>query len=272
MNVHLPIPDQYRGRAIFGPAYACLYANDSHAPGSVDRVLLEEMVLLCTATAPALYIASTPTELRYRPGGRPALEQIVADLRARAPAEEELVAAVTCFCAGLAERVPEGLDALRLGGTEEEIIARGSDWCTDLARVACALCQVAGLPARLVSLADTARAYSGHDIIEVYRDGAWGAVDPTTDVVYRHGDGAPASTWEIQRDPSLLVAHQRGDETPCSTPDQFRAAAVVDYGIWERERYDYTVSGLNDYYRAILEQANRGWPGGLRWLHEEDAQ
>jgi hypothetical protein len=38
----------------------------------------------------------------------------------------------------------------------------------------------------------------------------------------------------------------------------------------EWERYDYPVSSMNDYYRSILERSLQGWPGGLRWLHEED--
>ena len=29
---------------------------------------------------------------------------------------------------------------------------------------------------------------------------------------------------------------------------------------------------MNDYYRSILSMADRGWPGGLRWLHGEDGE
>lgn len=34
--------------------------------------------------------------------------------------------------------------------------------------------------------------------------------------------------------------------------------------------YDYTVSGVNRYYGQVLDMAERGWPGGLRWLRGED--
>ena len=74
---------------------------------------------------------------------------------------------------------------MRFGGTEEQIIARGSDWCTDVVRVACAMCQVAGVPARLVSLFNLSQAHSGHDIIEVFSEGVWGAADPLNGLVYR---------------------------------------------------------------------------------------
>ncbi|MGH2586405.1 MAG: transglutaminase domain-containing protein, partial [Dehalococcoidia bacterium] len=116
----------------------------------------------------------------------------------------------------------DDLDAMVVGGTEEEIIERGSDWCTDLARVACVLCQVAGIPARLVYLADTRRAYGAHAIIEAYRGAAWGALDPTTGVVYRHPDGRPASTWDLQRDRRLLASHWLDTARRSERVGQFR--------------------------------------------------
>jgi hypothetical protein len=56
-----------------------------------------------------------------------------------------------------------------------------------------------------------------------------------------------------------------------SQPEQFRAAAIANYSVADRDGYDYTVSGVNDTYRSILTESARGWPGGLRWLHGEDA-
>ncbi|MBI3946989.1 MAG: hypothetical protein HY321_13780 [Armatimonadetes bacterium] len=171
------------------------------------------------------------------------------------------------FCSALGERAPDGLAEARLGGLEEEIIRRGSDWCTDVARAACALCQVAGIPARLVCLADTARAYCGHAIIEAARSGVWGAADPSTAVVYRLPGGRPASTWDLMSSPDLIEAHCRATGGFYTTPGQFRAGAIAEYAIWKRREYDYTVSALNEYYRTILEMSAAGWPGGLRWLH-----
>ncbi len=117
-------------------------------------------------------------------------------------------------------------------------------------------------------LVDTGAAYSGHQIIEVWRGGAWGAVDPAAGVVYRQADGRPASTWDRMRQPDLIAAHRRGDATPCTTPEQFWAAAISEY------RRDapgtYAVTAPNPYARSILEMAEAGWPGGMRWLHGED--
>jgi len=262
---------RYKGIAQFGTAYQVMLERDSHAPGSVDRVLLEQMVRLCAHTAPALYGASTPTDVLYRQRSRPELEHCVVEATADRGPDEERIEGIARFCAGLAASVDgQALSAMRLGGTEEQIVRRGSDWCTDVARVACALCQVAGFPARLVHLFDMTKAYSGHAITEVYRACAWGAVDAITAVVYRRADGRPATTWELMNDPTLAEAHQRKRTTAYTTVSQFTGAAISNYSIRESSGYDYTISTVNEYCRSILRESERGWPGGLRWLHGED--
>ena len=260
----------YAGEEQFGPAYAIMLAGDAHAPGSVDRVLAQRMIRLGPATAEFLYASYTPTTLRYRPGSRPELERLLGEATAGATTPEALVDGIARWCAAVASAADDvSLDDLRLGGTEEAIVGRGTDWCTDLARVGCVLCQVAGLPARLVYLFNTTAAYSGHAIVEVLCQGRWGCVDVVHGVVYRHEDGRPASAWELQRAPHVIDAHRR-HHGGSSSAAQFLGAAIVNYFVWEAERYDFTVSALNAYIRSILEQSARGWPGGLRWLHGED--
>ena len=55
-----------------------------------------------------------------------------------------------------------------------------------------------------------------------------------------------------------------------TTPGQFSAAAITNYFVSDAARYDYTVSAMNDYYLSILSMSDKGWPGGIRWLHGED--
>ncbi|MCY3782804.1 MAG: hypothetical protein OXG79_03350 [Chloroflexi bacterium] len=259
------------GEGQFGPAYRVMLAGDAHAAGSVDRVLSQRMIRLHAATADYLYGSYTPTTSRYRPGSRPELERFLRAATDGATDPEQIVDGIVRWCADIAEAADDlGLDDFLLGGHEEAIVERGTDWCTDLSRVGCVLCQVAGLPARLVCLFNTSAAYSGHVIVEVLRHGRWGCVDVVNGVVYRHGDGAPASAWELKRAPDLIAAHRRL-HGGYSSPAQFLGAAIVNYFVWEADRYDFTVSGLNPYTRSILEQSMRGWPGGLRWLHGEDA-
>ena len=258
---------QFTGIRQFGPAYGVMLENDPHAPGSVDRVLMERMVRLCTDTAGYLYERHTSTTLEYRRGSRPGLENAIRTITKDRSSDEERVAAIARFCAALCERASTGIDTMRFGGTEEEIIRRTSDWCVDVARVGCALFQVTGLPSRIVYLADTGKAYSGHAVVEVYRSRTWGTVDVATGMVFRHGDGSPASTWCLMNQPKLVEAH---GPAPYTYAGQFRVAAVSDYSIWESAKYDYTVSGVNQYYRSILQMSDQGWPGGLKWLNGED--
>ncbi len=116
-----------------------------------------------------MYREFAPTDVSYRRGSRPELERHIVQAVADGNGDKEQLEGIIEFCRGLGELAIEGLDDLLLGGTEEMIVERGSDWCSDVARVACVTCQRAGLPARIVSLFNTGQAYSGHSIIEVYR-------------------------------------------------------------------------------------------------------
>ncbi len=260
----------FRGIGQFGPAYRVMLQNDPHAQGSVDRVLAENMIKLCSKTAGYLYKAYTPLKVSYRKGARPILESYVKLIAAGCTSDEEIIEKIALFTSRLQDKAEGDIDKMQIGGLEEDIIERGSEWCTELARVGCILCQVAGLPARLVMLVDTAKAYSGHAIIEVHRTGNWGAVDTTTNVIYRHLNGKPASTWDLIKDTQLIKHHWRNKSTLYTRPEQFRDAAITDYFVWLWKDYAYTISGVNDYYRSILNMASKGWPGGLRWIHGED--
>jgi len=261
---------RYQGLGHFGRAYQIMLENSPDPPCSVEGVWTRQMIRLCPETVGYLYTHYTPTELRYERGSRPELEQYVRAATAGCRTDEDKIAGIVRFCAKLQERATDDLDKMRFGGMEEEIIARGSDWCPEIARVGCVMFQIAGLPARMVYLFDTGQAYSGHAITEVYRAGVWGAVCPHTDVIYRHRDGRPASTWDLKNDPALIELHRTKEGRPYTRVGQFRGAAISNYFVWESEQYDYAVSPINDYYRSILEMSLKGWPGGLTWLHGED--
>ena len=203
----------YTGNAQFGPAYRYMLENDTHVPGSVDRILVEEAIKLCDETAGHLYSDYTPTKVYYSKGMRHLLEKYVTEATSDCSTDEEIIEAITRFTTSLIEKAPSDIDAMLFGGTEEEIIARGSEWCTDIARVGCAVCQVANLPSRIVHLADTEKAYHGHTIIEAFRGGLWGAVDAETNVIYRYPNGKPASVWNLMNDHQLIGLHYRDSST-----------------------------------------------------------
>ena len=260
----------YQGISQFGPAYEIMLDNDTHAIGSVDRVLIEKMIGLCPETVNYLYTEYTPTTTSYSKGTRPVLEGYIGMTSSGKSSDEERIEAVARFTFNIQPESDTSIDSMLFGGTEEDIIARGSDWCTDVARVGCALCQIMNIPSRMIYLADIEKPYHGHAVIEAFRSGVWGVVDCVTNVVYRHPDGQPATTWDLMNNPHLVEAHYRGRSTYYTNNGQFRYAAISNYFIWDQKDYDYSVSKVNEYKRTVLEMSDKGWLGGLRWLHNED--
>lgn len=261
--------DRFKGAAAFGKAYQFMLENDTHVPRSVDREIVRALIRLCPETVEHLYKGYTSLDVQYARDSRPTLETVVARCISPNASIETQVQSISDFTRGLGRNVEHDLRKMRFGGTEEQIIERGSDWCADVARVACTLYQVAGFPCRIVNLFDLDKAYSGHVVVETYRSGTWGTVDSSSGVVYRQQDGTPATTWQLMNAPDLIKAHQ-GSDAWYTNVGQFRAAGISNYFCIETRDYDYTVTGLNDYCSSILSMSNQQWPGGLRWLHGEE--
>lgn len=238
---------------------------------SVDHVLLDRMVYVSPFTREHLYGRQTPPPPRYRKGERPKIETLVRKATKGARRPETVIDRICSFLARFAEKSDIPWPELRFGGTEEEILARGTNLCGDLSRVACIAFQVAGFPSRLVFLANPELAYYGHGIVEVWRHGSWGAVDCLSEVVYRHPDGRPASVWDLQHDAGLIDRNRAGRLLEYVREGQFRAAGITEYPIDARPDFTYAVGKVTPYYAAILEMADQGWPGGARWLHGEDS-
>ena len=256
-----------QGPASLPIAYQRMLQRGVHAPNSVDRVLISQMIRLTEASADYLYRDYTPTQALYEPGSRPGMETAVRRAL-KIPNLESHVATleslrqITTYLADIASSADDvPLDELVFGGTEERIIARPTDWCTDLARAACVMLHVAGAAARIVCLFDTVRAYSGHQVIEAYVEGSWVCADPVNGFVYQQGDGTPASALDVMRERRTSSGKQNG---------LFRAVFLVNYNPMQASTYDFTESRANAYYLSILTQSSAGWPGGLRWLHGED--
>ncbi len=256
-------------------AYQRMLQRDVHAPDSVDRVLIGEMIRLTEASADYLYGDFTPTHARYRPGSRPEMESAVrralsiSSLKSYVVSLESL-RRFTVFLADIASSADDvPLEDLVFGGTEERIITRPTDWCTDLARAACVMLHIAGAAARLVCLFNTARAYSGHQVIEAFVDGSWVCADPVHGNVFERSGGKPASALDLMRERSKTESEASKDASPIDHNGLFRAAFIVNYNPTLASTYDFTESAADAYYLSILNQSSAGWPGGLRWLHGE---
>ena len=261
-------PSLLQGPESLPVAYQRMLQRDVHAPDSVDRVLIDMMIRLTEASADYLSRDYTSTHALYALGSRPEMELAVKralqapNLDSHSVNLESLRQIVT-FLAQIASRADEvPLEDLIFGGTEERIIARPTDWCTDLARAACVMLHVAGAAARIVCLFHTARAYSGHQIIEAYIDGSWVCADPVHGFVYERSGGNPASALDVMRERRVSSSNRN---------ELFRAVFLVNYNPTLASTFDFTESRANAYYLSILTESSAGWPNGLRWLHGEDA-
>lgn len=175
---------------------------------------------------------------------------------------------IVAYCRKIVCKCNTATDNMTYGGTEEEIIARGTYWCTDIARVACVLFQIAGFPSRILITANTKFAYCGHSVAEVYCDGHWRVADPTNGIVI------PASAWEIHMDPAIAnrAFHQKYPKWAdfFSPGEQYESVAVSNYYVDETAKYSYETSGINAYSREILRHSAERWAGGIRWIHGEE--
>ena len=132
-------------------------------------------------TAKYLYSEYTPLKVEYRKGLFPSLEKIVA--RYTKPGQSDREKALALLTKAMAKHMPHptvppirkfvGPDR---GLDDEGLFASGSGWCNQQARGFVRLCQIAGVPARIIELF-FANERSGHVVSEFYADGHWCMAD-----------------------------------------------------------------------------------------------
>lgn len=136
------------------------------------------------------------------------------------------------------------------GGAEEQVIAKGSDWCHEVARVYCALAQVAAIPARIVY---TLGQDDGHAIAECFVDGAWTLVDPLAAKVYRRDNGLQLGVVDMAgADLQQRRRYTIGRDGPYVHEQFFEFTAVAEYLLADAASYDYSLSPCNEFYRSLL--------------------
>lgn len=137
------------------------------------------------------------------------------------------------------------------GGTEEMIITKGSDWCSEVARLFCACSQLLEIPSRLVyTFGDN----DGHVIAEIFDDNYWVLVDPLFNIIYAK-DGKKYNSADIYRNKNIVDLFCGGYY--CKS-EFFKYIAISEYYINESNKYDYSISYCNDYYRERLKKCWNG--------------
>ena len=197
---------------------------------SVEFQLRRRQVILCPQTAEFLYARFTPTKVRYQKGTRPTLEKVVAEVTEGCRSDREKVLALMRFCRDLYKK-REGIDFSKYvyGGTEEQLIERGEELCECLGRLLVALCEVAGIPGRIVM-----HDIGGHIVSEIQIEGTWAYIDPRAGIYCLKPDGSFASTWDLWQNPALL--RQQSPEVKADASARW----TWEERIWKCETSSFT--------------------------------
>ena len=218
-----------------------------YGESTVDAQMTHDQVRLCDATAEYLYSEHTSLDISYERGTRPQLERFAARATAGAKTERERALGIMRFVRDLHTLRPgagtKGVADPFHGGTEEEVIKKGSNMCNEQARVFCVLCQVTGIPARYIG-----HYVGGHGVMEAFVDGAWAYVD-NRGKYFQKENGTLASTWDLIRAPGLI------DRQPPEVAADLRegcdydgtrryfspveVTVVTNYFVWESERFGF---------------------------------
>lgn len=237
------------GYGVFGKAYEVMYAHDLHNPASIDHELMKNMILLDDQSAAILY----SRVVRHNYGGHE-LYQFAQQFKASI--EKETIQNVLRYTQEIAAAFDTDFDDMLFGGTEKQILDRGTDWCSDMARVGAVLLQCLGIPCRMLYLANPGKAYNGHVVNEAFYEGRYGVVDFIYG--YQFYDRTPKSAFEIQRNPEILAAY------PESYQGLFSAIAISEYDPCTPGN-NYSISRPNDYYLKLIHIDHENM-----WLMGED--
>ena len=242
------------GFDIFGKAYGFMFKNDLHDEDSIDYNFIRKMILL----------DSDSDEILYNPSKYTVNKNIVHhDLYDFAQAFKgtswlESMRNIVAYTRKIVKSFNLSFENMIFGGTEKEIIDRGTDWCTDISRVGCALLQCLDIPCRMVELVNTKQAYNGHTVCEAiiekqfimcdFTYGVFGYLDKEYSVksLLRDSDA-------VEKIYSDIINLDNNREYILGLYDK---AAFNDYDI--TKKHNYNKSKPNEYYLSMMKLSHDG--------------
>ncbi|MBM4031828.1 MAG: hypothetical protein FJ291_08600 [Planctomycetes bacterium] len=162
----------------------------------LDRYQANHFVYCDEKTVEYLYKEYTPLKVNYAVGTLPTFEKVAARYTAGCKTDTgRAVALVTRAMPAVFKHPvmpPLGPSVAANRNMEDKaMLATGCGWCNEQARVFIRLCQVLGIPARMVHLFG-----QGHTVAEFHADGKWALADATNMFVVPGKDGKPMSALE----------------------------------------------------------------------------
>lgn len=250
LNIKIELKEKrkiLKGYDVFGKAYGYMLRNDLHAKDSIEHKLLQEQIKLDSVSEPLLY------------GGYQVLyslenhELYLFSQKFKTKNELESLKLLVKYTSELASNFNVPLKDMYFGGTEKEILSRGTDWCFDLARLAAVILDCIGLTSRFVFVANPNKAYHGHVVLEVYYNNSWGIIDPLYGYVFY--DTKPVNAKEIL---SYLQLQSLDDDYK----KMFTQISIAEYNPNDVDN-KYIITKCNEYtYKLNTIEQDGTWQLG----------
>ena len=247
LNIELELKEKksiIKGYDVFGKAYGYMLRNDLHDLNSIEHKLMQEQIRLDSVSEPFLY------------GGYQVLyplenhELYSFSQKFKLKSELNSLKAVVEYTFKLASNFNVPLKDMIFGGTEKEILNRGTDWCFDLTRLAAVILDCIGLTSRFVFVANPYKAYHGHVLLEVYYNDSWGVIDPLYGYIFF--DSKPISAKDILHSSQLNAMDE-------DYKNMFKQIAIVEYNPNDEDN-KYLISKCNEYtYKINTLNQNGNW-------------
>ena len=238
-----------KGYDVFGKAYGYMLRNDLHNINSIEHKLMQEQIKLDSVSEPFLYGVY---QILYPLENH---ELYTFSQKFKMENELESIKAVVRYTSKLASNFNVPLKDMLFGGTEKEILTRGTDWCFDLARVAAVILDCIGLTSRFVFVANPYKAYNAHALLEVYYNDSWGVIDPLYGYIFF--DTKPINAKDIIHSAQLKSMNE-------DYKNMFNQISIAEYNPNDVDN-KYIISKCNEYTYKINTNIHDG-----TWLFGED--
>ena len=238
-----------KGYDVFGKAYGYMLRNDLHNINSIEHKLMQEQIRLDSVSEPFLYGVY---QILYPLENH---ELYTFSQKFKMENELESIKAVVRYTSKLASNFNVPLKDMLFGGTEKEILTRGTDWCFDLARVAAVILDCIGLTSRFVFVANPYKAYNAHALLEVYYNDSWGVIDPLYGYIFF--DTKPINAKDIIHSAQLKSMNE-------DYKNMFNQISIAEYNPNDVDN-KYIISKCNEYTYKINTNIQDG-----TWLLGED--
>lgn len=248
------------GYGVFGVAYEYMFKNDLHHKRSVDYAILRNMIFLDKDSKSYLY--KTP-----QPVSKDIINHALNDIANKLKGDNHLesIERTIEFVNEIVKKCDTPFEEMIFGGTELEIIKRGSDWCTDISRVGVALLQCLGIPSRIAILVNQSKAYHGHQVVEAYVNNTFMMCDFLYGVIARLDQNY--SVYDLLSKPKLVHKIYNSKINDSKQLDYiaslYNLAAISEYDI--SKKHNYQTSKPNEYYIKMMNLNHDG-----TWKLNED--